>query len=252
MNIEELRASADKWLEEFKELKQRISSPSPGGALEELEVHDPMREQARKWLETILQIRATLMWDQFHDFKRMGSFIWFDLLLDFCNFSCCPSIIIDPTILYALTDISLDGYILRKAYEFSEEKTGIDDQDRYYLAENRIRTVLNCPLKSNLSEEIFDTDTYEVFELKPDNYITFYGARNRKAYWIFLKNYHSWVAHKDCSEACEFIKKIHNTASKPKCNINDIRDIKALIEANFHIANPLDLYRLCLVKKKAG
>jgi len=226
--------------ENFKNLKEKAAKG-----------RNVVEDEGAKWYENILKIKFTSPEEYFHRVKRISSFMWFDIMLDYCQICCCPSKIITPPILYALSDISLEGYLLGKTDEFYEERIGTNNDERYRIAKKRIDVILNCQRREELRKEIFDIDTDEILELGDGNETTFRGARKRKAYWVFLKNYHSWSADEDYYEAEKFIQKIHSTYNKNECDQEDIADIKAILQENHHIANPLDLYRFCIVRAKA-
>lgn len=217
-----------------------------------------MSELMGEWYDRIIAFKNRigwsneLDWEDFQEEKRLSGFILFDTMLDYCNHSnqCCPYIILEPTVLYALIDISLDGYIQQKVNELSRERPGSTYKEILNTVKGRLETVLNCNKGCELSHRIFEIDTKEILELIDDNEVTFFGARKRKAYWIFLKNYHSWTADQDWEKACRFIEIIHNIENKIVCTQKDAQDITKLLEDNFHIANPLDLYRLCHIRNK--
>lgn len=71
--------------------------------------------------------------DRYHTLKRNLGFAWFDRMLKDCRKGNCPTYFSDD-IFYALTDVSLEGCVLQKAYHFSNAEVGINDNERYFKA----------------------------------------------------------------------------------------------------------------------
>ena len=84
--------------------------------------------------------------DKYHTLKRHIGFAWFDRMLKDCQKENCPSYFTDD-IIYALTDMSLEGYVLNKAYLLSGDKVGNNDKERYFKALGEINNVLVCKQK---------------------------------------------------------------------------------------------------------
>lgn len=187
--------------------------------------------------------------DKYHMLKRNIGFAWFDRMLEDCRNEKCPGYFSDD-IFYALTDISLEGYVLQKAYYFSGAEVGISDKERYFKALGRINNVLVCKKKTKLNINLFNHDSRQIY-YKTEKKSTFYqSARLRKAYWSYLKNYPNNDQIEDYFSTCGFIDKIHRIYNKKKCTSEDLEKYKEILFENHHIANPLDLYRFCVVRKK--
>jgi len=187
--------------------------------------------------------------DKYHMLKRNIGVAWFDRMLEDCRNEKCPGYFSDD-IFYALTDISLEGYVLQKAYYFSGAEVGISDKERYFKALGRINNVLVCKKETKLNINLFNQDSRQIY-YKIEKTSTFYqSARLRKAYWSYLKNYPNNHQIEDYFSTCEFIDKIHRIYNKKRCSSEDFETYKEMLSENHHIANPLDLYRLCAVRKK--
>jgi len=189
--------------------------------------------------------------DKYHMLKRNIGFAWFDRMLEDCRNEKCPGYFSDD-IFYALTDISLEGYVLQKAYYFSGAEVGISDKERYFKALGRIDNVLVCKKKTKLNINLFNHDSRQIY-YKTEKKSPFYqSARLRKAYWSYLKNYPNNDQIEDYFSTCGFIDKIHRIYNKKKCTPEDFEKYKEILSENHHIANPLDLYRFCVVRKKTS
>lgn len=187
--------------------------------------------------------------DKYHMLKRNIGFAWFDRMLEDCRNEKCPGYFSDD-IFYALTDISLEGYVLQKAYYFSGAEVGISDKERYFKALGRIDNILVCKKKTKLNINLFNHDSRQIY-YKTEKKSPFYqSARLRKAYWSYLKNYPNNDQIEDYFSTCGFIDKIHRIYNKKKCTSEDLEKYKEILSENHHIANPLDLYRFCVVRKK--
>jgi hypothetical protein len=187
--------------------------------------------------------------DKYHTLKRDVGFAWFDRMLEDCRNENCPGYFSDD-IFYALTDISLEGYVLQKAYLFSGDEVGINDKERYFKALGKINNVLGCKKETKLNINLFNQDSRQVY-YKTEKTSTFYqSARLRKAYWSYLKNYPDNHQIEDYFSTCEFIDKIHRIYNKKRCASEDFEKYKEILSENHHVANPLDLYRFCVVRKK--
>ena len=204
----------------------------------EFETHD-------KWFKAILDIKATHEGDLLHDTKRFGSFFWFEKMLEKCQVNCCP--VFTPSVLYALSDISMEGYINERISLKDDRFSGPDKKRR--LALERIKRVLACTKKPNFNKDLFAIDSNELLQLK-GNEVTYYGARKRKAYWAYMKLRPHNQSHRDFCNACEFIETIHGISNAHHCTQADVETVRRVLEENFHIANPVDLYRVCLVREK--
>jgi len=187
--------------------------------------------------------------DKYHMLKRNIGFAWFDRMLEGCRNENCPGFFSND-IFYALTDISLEGYVLQKAYYFSRAEVGISDKDRYFKALVRINNVLVCQKKTKLNINLFNQDSRQIYYRTGKKSTIYQSARLRKAYWSYLKNYPNNDQIEDYFSTCEFIDKIHGIYNKKRCTSEDFEKYKELLSENHHIANPLDLYRFCVIRKK--
>jgi hypothetical protein len=188
--------------------------------------------------------------DRYHTLKRNLGFEWFDRMLGDCQKGNCPTYFSND-IFYALTDISIQGYVLQKAYQLLGAGVGATDEERYLKALGKINNVLNCKKENKINMNLFNRDSREVY-FKTEKKSTFYeSARLRKAYWNYLKEYPNNDEISDYFFTCEFIDKIHRIYNKKKCTSEDFENYKEILSESLHIANPLDLYRLCIVRKKA-
>jgi hypothetical protein len=189
--------------------------------------------------------------DKYHVLKRNIGFAWFDRMLKDCREGNCPDYVTDD-IFYALTDMSIEGYVLHKAYLLSGDEVGINDKERYFKALGRINNVLICKKETKLNNNLFNQDSRQVY-YKTEKTSTFYeSARLRKAYWKYLKKNPNNDQIEDYFSTCEFIDKIHRIYNKKKCTSEDFETYKEILSENQDIANPLDLYRFCIVRNKAS
>jgi len=187
--------------------------------------------------------------DRYHTLKRHIGYAWFDRMLDGCQKGNCPSCFTDD-IFYALTDMSLEGYVLQKAYLLSDDEVGNNDKERYFIALGKVDRVLTCKKETELNINLFNKDSRQVY-YKTEKTSTFYqSARLRKAYWKYLKGYPNNDQIEDYFSTCSFIDGIHRIYNKKRCTSKDFETYKELLSENHDIANPLDLYRFCIVRKK--
>jgi len=187
--------------------------------------------------------------DYFHDNKRIKSHLLVDTLLDECHKGQCPDLTKELRVLYCLADISLDKYIHERAYYYYRAGIGQDDQDRYYMAANRLQKVIKCSNVPNLDGYLLDLDSKEI-TCGNEGQATYLGARRRKAFWMYLRYKPHNNYYTDYCGACWFIDKLHGISTKSKCNKYDRDTAIELLKNHFHIATPLDLYRLCIIRKK--
>jgi hypothetical protein len=187
--------------------------------------------------------------DRYHTLKRHIGFAWFDRMLDGCQKGNCPNCFTDD-IFYALTDMSLEGYVLQKAYLLSGGEDGKNDQERYFTALGKVHHVLTCKKETELNINLFNQDSRQVY-YKTEKTSAFYqSARLRKAYWKYLKGYPNNDQIENYFSTCRFIDNIHRIYNKKKCTSEELETYSALLFENYDIANPLDLYRYCIVRKK--
>ena len=187
--------------------------------------------------------------DKYHTLKRNLGFAWFDRMLKGCQKGDCPRYCSD-NIFYALTDVSLEGYVLQKAYHFSNAEVGINDNERYFTALGEINKVLVCKKEPKLNINLFNRDSRQVYYKTKKESTLYRSARLRKAYWNFLKEYPNNDQIEDYFSTCAFIDRVHRIYNKQRCTSEDLETYKELLSENRHIANPLDLFRLCIIRKK--
>ena len=209
----------------------------------------PLKKKTEFLFEYKSKPYAHVLNDEYHTLKRTIGFAWFDRMLKDCRKSNCPRYFSDD-IFYALTDMSLEGYVLQKAYHFSGAEVGISDQERYFKALGKINTVLDCKKETKLNINLFNQDSRQVY-YKTEKKSTFYqAARLRKAYWSYLKEYPNNDQIEDYFFTCNFIDRAHRIYNKQRCTSEDFETYKELLSENRHIAHPIDLYRLCIIRKK--
>ncbi len=209
----------------------------------------PLKKKTEYLFEYKSKSYGHVLNDEYHTLKRTIGFAWFDRMLKDCRKSNCPRYFSDD-IFYALTDMSLEGYVLQKAYHFSGAEVGISDQERYFKALGKINTVLDCKKETKLNINLFNQDSRQVY-YKTEKKSTFYqAARLRKAYWSYLKGYPNNDQIEDYFFTCNFIDRAHRIYNKQRCTSEDFETYKELLSENRHIANPIDLYRLCIIRKK--
>jgi len=185
--------------------------------------------------------------DNYHTLKRNISFAWFDRILRDCQKGNCPGYFSND-IFYALTDISLEGYALQKAHHFLGTEVG----KRYFKVVEKIKNILDCKKETKININLFNQDSRQVY-YKTEKKSTFYqSARLRKAYWNYLKKYPNNDEIEDYFFTCEFIDKAHRIYSKKRCTSADFEKYKEILLESLHIANPLDLFRLCIIRKKVS
>ncbi|MGD9106952.1 MAG: hypothetical protein PVJ50_01555 [Desulfobacterales bacterium] len=187
--------------------------------------------------------------DNFHTLKRNIGVAWFDRMLKDCRQGNCPRYFSND-IFYALTDMSLEGYALQKAYPFIGGEVGINDQENYFKALDKINIVLDCKKETKININLLNQDSRQVY-YKTEKKSTFYqSARLRKAYWKYLKEHPNNDEIEDYFFTCEFINKIHGIYNKKRCRSEHVDTYKKILSESLDIANPLDLYRLCIIRKK--
>lgn len=186
-----------------------------------------------------------------HEQMRLNGFLIFDSLIEDCQRGMCPDLIGTTkgrmeyeALVKFLTDISIDGYIEEKAYYYAEAGIGSDDKNRYYMANERILRVLNCNMIPTVNCVLLDYDSNSINSHYKEN------ARRRKAYWMYLQYAPYNNPYTDYCGASRFIEEIHETSGKKRCNDDDLSKVMNLVLDYSHIANALDLYRVCLTRKK--
>jgi hypothetical protein len=195
------------------------------------------------------RLHSSQLDDNYHNIKRNMGFSCFNRILKNCQRGKCPRKLSSKTF-YALCDMSLEGYALQQAYHFWEERVGSSDEKRYFKALGNINIVLNCKNKAKIEKKLFSQDSRQVY-FKIEKEETFYqSARLRKAYWAYLKESPNNDQIEDYFSTCEYIDKTHQIYNKRKCTLEDFEKYKKLLSENRHIANPLDLLRLCIIKEK--
>ena len=209
----------------------------------------PLEEKTEFLFEYRSKSHNNLLDDNFHTLKRNIGIAWFDRMLKDCRKGKCPRYFSND-IFYALTDMSLEGYALQKAYPFIGGEDGINDKNNYFKALDKIKIVLNCTKEPKFNINLFNQDSRQVY-YKTEKKSTFYqSARLRKAYWKYLKEYPNNDEIEDYFSTCEFIDSIHGIYNKNRCTLEHVETYKKILSESFYIANPLDLYRLCIIRKK--
>ncbi len=198
--------------------------------------------------EVLLQVQRELerldkkqQTDAYHDAKRRLSFDTLDRLLDSCERGFCPCL--NPEEHELLIDISAEGYILERAYFYSNDNIGTDNEDRYYMARNRIMGVFDCQVdEPKLGFSLFKKDCCEI---EKSQYCG-NGAKKRKAYWRYLARNvdvsKDSSAKNDFCDACGMLDSLCKSGKKRT---------KQLWKNNLDIINGIDLFRYCLFRSKS-
>jgi hypothetical protein len=180
--------------------------------------------------------------DACHDFKRRIGFEILDGLLRECSEGRCPNF--DPAYHKCLIDVSIEGYILKRAYYYSADEEEKSETDDYYRAVSRIRQVFSCPSMPMLSDELFEIDSNDLHD-NPEHHR---GAERRKAFWRYLSRRD--LAHNnngdhrtDYCDSCGFLGVITSNDSD-KLN-------KSFYEDHIDMVNGLDLFRFCIARAKS-
>lgn len=189
-----------------------------------------------------------------HETKRTYSFHRLNEILSNCAKGICPTIC--ETDQYHLIDISIDGFVLDRSYYFFTDGLYGGALEGHLKAKQLIKNVYDCPQTPNL-----DSTTIATFE---SDYLQLYekerSVKNRKAFWRSMKckyqSHHD--PYQDYCKACEFIERmkwIHEDEDEDEDSFHQISDfdnLRAFIEEYSHIANGMDLLRLCYLRHKIG
>jgi hypothetical protein len=180
-----------------------------------------------------------------HDTKRLVAFNMLDALLDYCiEDKVCPPYL--EKCERFLIDISVAKYIELRAYYYSHDGIGTDDHDRYLMAENKIRNILNCGQACTISEQAFHKHQSSI----KNNRVVAQGIRNRKAYWSYLTHdpYNNPVT--DYEGACGIVESIHAQLKNP--DTQDVAKVNSMNEflcENMHLINGYELFLMCYLKR---
>jgi hypothetical protein len=181
--------------------------------------------------------------DVSHDIKRRQSFEIFDRLLDSCMRHKCPLLVANSH--KYLIDISVEGYILERAYFNSLD--GTEGVENYMMAQERVQRMLVCPIRPSLSPKLFDHDAEDA-KNNIENVI------RRKAYWA----YQSRISHQgggdsrtDYAEAMNFQEQMTSAYLDATMNKKpvDLDILKRLLEDSPYMANAIDMYRYCFIRQ---
>jgi hypothetical protein len=189
---------------------------------------------------TIINANDDLYW------REIAAFEIFDTFLDFCCKNICPKIELSKDTIDTLTDISIDKYVHQKAFYYYEDHIGMNDNERYYQALDRINCVLSCAKEPIIKDDVFKKDTDQILKNSGSN--NYNNARKRKAFWSHLCKKNNPNA--DYFDAHNFIEEVHRISTKPETGKDDLNRIKEVLRNKVHIANALDLYRVCIIRKK--
>ncbi len=197
-----------------------------------------------KELEDIIE-RETL--DGIHRQKRIYSFLVLDRLLDCCQKGVCPPLREDEH--RFLIDISLQGYIQQRAYYYSVDGIGVDDDDRYNMAKRRIEQVLlRCEVDPNFKDTLFKRD----YDLVREGETT-HAATRRKAYWQFMHREYlgeDGDAYFDWNAAEVFFQKMYEDKMEEDGGREiTLDECRRLWLEHLDKANGVDLYRFCCTRK---
>jgi hypothetical protein len=201
-------------------------------------------EQLRKktYDNAIDDIMAHLEMDKIHGCKRIYSFEVLDGFLDCCKDGVCP--LLDHKHHKFLIDISVHGYYKERAYYYSLDQIGVDNDDRYLMAVNKVDTVFKCRANPELNDRLFEQDLKEL-----EGGETGEGARRRKAFWRYLERIDKSMQgdpDSDFYSSVEFIRDV--VCNPPPVNIT-IDKYKQKWKQSLDVVSGLDLYRFCHNRK---
>lgn len=183
----------------------------------------------------LIVIEREKRYNEWHETKRCYSFHLFDHILSCCERGICYEI--NDRQHYYLVDISIDGYVNNRAYYYSIDKIGIDDNDRHLMAINKINNVFNCTKRCFFDTSIFDNDL---------NQIEFFhrnSVRNRKSYWTYMANKNGDPVDIFC-KTCDFLER-----QKLYIDSGNRDSYKKLLLDNRDKSSAFDLFRLCSIDK---
>lgn len=183
-----------------------------------------------------LEVEKEERYNSWHNRKRCYSFEFFDSFLSLCEIGVCPKITEKHH--YYLVDISLEKYIELRAYYYYCSGIGIDDTDRYFMANRKVENVFNCSCESKVDHRLFDIDMKHTVDFYKNS------VRNRKAYWEYLSNINRDANINYC-EACSFLEKQYLYDKSL-----DLQEYKKIIINNKNKANAFDLFRICDIRRR--
>jgi hypothetical protein len=197
----------------------------------------------------IRQINEELNLDGRHTAKRILAFSILDQLIDNClSNTNCPTSADLEAYEYFLADISIAQYIRQKAYIYSTQKIGVDDDSRYYKALNRVNKVLDCEGPCNMPCGFFKESITKVI----DNPMTYSSMKKRKAYWNYLTFYPNNNSITDYQGACSVIESIYCKCDD-SVNLTGFsrisrRKINEFCSRNQFTINGFELFLICHTK----
>jgi len=177
--------------------------------------------------------------DEKHELKRIASFEILDKLLNSCESNICPNF--NEKDHYLLIDISISKYISDRAYFWGEKNEYSCDRDRQIKARERIEKVFQCKnICPKSADNLIINDDKDLL-----NNINLDCSKKRKAFWSFLSD-RNRSAIANYHIASNFLANIQN-GSLEKIVSKSIEE-NILLE-NSNIANGVDLYRFCFIRK---
>lgn len=206
------------------------------------------RETPSKWLKEIEAIKLKTDADQFHSAKRVGSYIWTNSLVGDCASRNCPYRDLEPSLIYALADISIEQYVTTKAYYLAQEGESCNPDVAYYNALDRVESIFKCPLSPKVRSPLFDNDNKELTDTD-GHFVQYTGARARRAFWLYLKHRPQNNPYIDYVATCAYIEKLTDLSTKQRPKNSDLEEMEKLIRSNYAIATPIDLYKYCNMRK---
>ncbi len=213
------------------------------------QAHERLENLRRKTDENIDKILDRLEQDKVHGRKRIFSFEVLDGYLDCCQNGICPQI--EQSHHKFLIDISVRGYFKERAYYYSKDQIGQNDDDRFFMAVNKFKTVVECKADPDLNDALFEQD---LKELKSGE--TAAGARRRKAFWRYMERTYNKEPGDPVSDFCNSEKFIDKVVcnSLPEDAILDeyMQKWKQSLDVengDLDVVNGVDLYRFCHVRK---
>jgi hypothetical protein len=201
------------------------------------------RLRKEKYDDAIDEILKRIDGDTKHNLKRIISFEILDSFLDCCKDGVCPHF--DKEFHNFLIDISVHGYYQERAYYYGKDQIGHDNDDRYFLAVNKVDTVFRCQQVPEFDDDLFEQDLKELESGETAN-----GARHRKAFWRFMERDHSGKPGDPVSDFCgceDFIDRFV-CGSVPVAATVD--ECKRMWKQSLDVVNGVDLYRFCRIRKQ--
>lgn len=199
-----------------------------------------MQQFFQKIENSLFDISREKDMDGRHVTKRKLSFDIFDNLLTCCGNGNCP--ILEEKYIWYLSDISINHYVNERAYYYSVDNIGKNDENRYCIANEGIDKVLSCCATNiTLDKNIFKVDACQTRNDFKES------SRNRKAYWEYLTKKEGGEKSKPSCNYCNACCFLESQASFEE----ELESIiyRELLIKNKDKANAIDLFRLCHIRR---